>query len=122
MMAHCSPDNDEVKRMLQLITQHLPNIVHFTASLPDGVPAEVFLDEIPKLTSLSHLMLLKFDPDDMPWMALDESVDGEDRWSHLCEKLVELCPSLTDIQYTPCVTYRCGVAAYSAYLKRREYL
>ncbi|KAG8935283.1 hypothetical protein FRC01_003033 [Tulasnella sp. 417] len=124
MVAHYGTGGGEVKRMLQLITQHLPNIVHFTANLPYGVSNEVLLDEIPKLTSLSHLMLLDFNPDGMPRMSLDTSVECKDRWHHLCEKLIKLCPSLTDIQYTPRVVRyaRCGTVTTSEYLRQREYL
>ncbi|KIO15627.1 hypothetical protein M407DRAFT_34789 [Tulasnella calospora MUT 4182] len=112
--------------MLQLIAQYLPNIVDLTIRLGSPISAEVLLDEIPKNTSISHLLLLEFgfaysnSPASAPSAEFSPFV--VDRWDRLCERLKELCPSLTNIKHTRRRTFICGTAALRSRLRRRDYL
>ncbi|KAG8935282.1 hypothetical protein FRC01_003032 [Tulasnella sp. 417] len=123
---HPVPDNDTLRLILRLITQYLPKIVDLAIVPRAPVSAEVLLDEIPKLPSINHLMLSE------AWVGFLESLtdeptddpgDREDNdWERFSERLKGLCPSLTDVRYTPLWLPVCGRTAFLERLKRRDYL
>ncbi|KIO27322.1 hypothetical protein M407DRAFT_23497 [Tulasnella calospora MUT 4182] len=126
-MSHRGLYEGAFRRMLQLIAQYLPNIVDLAVRLGSMISAEILLDEIPKITSISHLALLEFGfeyPNSPAFAPSTEfsrfAVDGN--WNRLSERLKELCPSLTDIEYTPLIMFICGNAALNYRFSRRDYL
>ncbi|KIO23140.1 hypothetical protein M407DRAFT_113216 [Tulasnella calospora MUT 4182] len=128
LVPHQGPNNDTFRPMLQLIRQYLPKIVDLAIIPRYTVSGEVLLDEIPKFSSIIHLTLSE------AWLELPDSItggpnadpgafdDGSDWWERFSERLKELCPSLTDFEYTPLRLPMCGNAAFLERLKRRDYL
>ncbi|KAG8945887.1 hypothetical protein FRC04_012247 [Tulasnella sp. 424] len=102
--AHRRTDGNPLKRMLQLIIQHLPELVDLTMIAGGEIRAQDLLDEIPKLSMIRSLMILD------AWIIFTNSPFGLfsggsnhmkiNTWEELLGRLKELCPSLNDVGYT----------------------
>ncbi|KAG8952879.1 hypothetical protein FRC04_003328 [Tulasnella sp. 424] len=98
--------------MLQLITQHLPQIVDLTMIDGGEIRAQDLLDEIPKLSMIRSLMFLRarITFTDFPFgvSSAGSSHLKINTWQELRKRLKELCPSLSGVGYTP-LQFVCGM-------------